>query len=196
MPIGLIIELIVIPVIVLIIIISVNAQRKKNEKAEEERREAEKRRKQEMIEKFKKNATVQAWGEDISGLLLNIINNNPYKDYEFHLKSYRQNFAVGYNLRDIYSRLFKEYRDDKGAKILKVYNFAPSNLPELKGGDELTLFSIAMGQLVAANLEKENIKIRTKQILRELDNEGHSMEDRDDEITVLMYEHKQANTTW
>lgn len=196
MPIEMIIELIVIPVIVLIIIISVNAQRKKNEKAEEERREAEKRRKQEMIEKFKKNATVQAWGEDISGLLLNIINNNPYKDYEFHLKSYRQNFAVGYNLRDIYSRLFKEYRDDKGAKILKVYNFAPSNLPELKGGDELTLFSIAMGQLVAANLEKENIKIRTKQILRELDNEGHSMEDRDDEITVLMYEHKQANTTW
>jgi len=191
-----IIELIVIPAIIIIIIIAVNVTRKKNEKAEEERREAEKRRKQEMIEKFKKNATVQAWGEDISKLFLTIINNNPYKDYEFHLKSYRQNFAVGYNLRDIYLIHLKEYVDDKGAKILKVYNFAPSNLPELKGGDELTLFSIAMGQLVAANLNKENIKIRTKQILRELDSEGHSMEDHNDEITVLAYEHKKANTTW
>ena len=196
MPIGMIIELIVIPAIIIIIIIAVNVQRKKNERAEEDRREAEKQRKQEMIEKFKKNVTVQAWAEDISSVLLNIINDNPYRDYEFHLKSYRQNFAVGFNLRDIYSRLFKEYRDDKGAKILKVYNFAPNNLPELKGGDELTLFSIAMGQLVAANLNKENIKIRTKQILRELDSEGHSMEDHNDEITVLAYEHKKANTTW
>ena len=98
-------------------------------------------------------------------------------------------------MRDIYSNLFKEYRDDKGAKILKVYNFAPCNLPELKN-EELELFSIAMGELVVANLKKEDVKIKTSQILRYLDNEGHSMDGFDEKITVLKYEHKQANTTW
>lgn len=183
--------------IVILLIINKTIKKKKAKKEFLAKKQAEKQKNEISISNFSKNQQVINWAIEISAHIYTIIQNNINKEYEFHLRAYRNDLVFGVYLRTVVYKGLNSYKEERHRTEILSYNFKEYNLPEIKK-NELSCLEIAVSNLVKDILQKENIKITTQKSALFIDSiTKHRVEDTDnDNIISLIYIPPKATGSW
>lgn len=183
--------------IVLFVVINTIVKKKKQEKLLQEQRQANKQKQEELINKFCNNPKIRQWAMEITTVMDCAIKDNPLREYEFHLRAYRQDLIFGFYLRTLRYKNLDLYNDEPHRQILLAYHFADYQLPELKLS-ELLFLEIAVSEIVKKLFLEKQITIEYRKTALFINGlTGNRAEDTDDDnLIALRYVPPKATDTW
>lgn len=185
--------------IITIIAISNSSQKRKRQEqalAIEAATALEEMQKASKIHNIQSNPTICKWATEVTETLYSIISNSPHRDWEFDFRPYRQDFAVGIHLQNIYYKNLQKMSDHAGQKFFHIYNFSENQLPELTEND-FHIFSKAFAQMVQGLLAQKDIQTTISDKLTTVSHEGSMLENFEDRnIHCLKYKRKTVEGHW